>query len=93
MMRFLSRKALSEFECAWFFQMSANRFRQLDQLPAANDLRLHRAIFYNGQQGWTETLSGPTHCRTMRGYRSRPKAGETSRVNLVTTICAHTGLR
>lgn len=55
-MRSLSRKALSEFEMRVVFQMSANDSASLIESPAANDLGLHRAIFYNGQQGWTETF-------------------------------------
>jgi len=55
-MRCLSRKALSEFEMRVVFQMSANDSASLIESPAANDLGLHRAIFYNGQQGWTETF-------------------------------------
>jgi len=55
-MRFLSRKALSEFEMRVVFQMSANDSASLIESPAANDLGLHRAILFNGQQGWTETF-------------------------------------
>ncbi|HEX5218490.1 MAG TPA: FtsK/SpoIIIE domain-containing protein [Verrucomicrobiae bacterium] len=55
-MRMLSRKALSEFEMRVVFQMSANDSASLIESPAANDLGLHRAILYNGQQGWTETF-------------------------------------
>jgi DNA segregation ATPase FtsK/SpoIIIE, S-DNA-T family len=55
-MRFLSRKALSEFEMRIVFQMSANDSASLIESPAANDLGLHRAILFNGQQGWMETF-------------------------------------
>jgi hypothetical protein len=55
-MRFLSRKALSEFEMRVVFQMSANDSASLIESSAANDLGLHRAILFNGQQGWTETF-------------------------------------
>jgi S-DNA-T family DNA segregation ATPase FtsK/SpoIIIE len=55
-MRFLSRKALSEFEMRVVFQMSANDSASLIESPAANHLGLHRAILFNGQQGWTETF-------------------------------------
>jgi len=55
-MRMLSRKALSEFEMRVVFQMSANDSASLIESPAANDLGLHRAILFNGQQGWTETF-------------------------------------
>ena len=36
--------------------MSANDSASLIESPAANDLGLHRAILFNGQQGWTETF-------------------------------------
>jgi S-DNA-T family DNA segregation ATPase FtsK/SpoIIIE len=55
-MRFLSRKALSEFEMRVVFQMSANDSASLIESPQANDLGLHRAILFNGQQGWSETF-------------------------------------
>jgi len=55
-MRMLSRKALSEFEMRVVFQMSANDSASLIESPAANNLGLHRAILYNGQQGWMETF-------------------------------------
>ncbi len=54
--RMLSRKALSEFEMRVVFQMSANDSASLIESPAANNLGLHRAILYNGQQGWMETF-------------------------------------
>lgn len=55
-MRFLSRKAVSEFEMRVVFQMSSNDSASLIESPAANNLGLHRAILYNGQEGWTETF-------------------------------------
>jgi len=55
-MRCLSRKAVSEFEMRVVFQMSANDSASLIESPQANDLGLHRAILFNGQQGWTETF-------------------------------------
>jgi hypothetical protein len=55
-MRFLSRKALSEFEMRVVFQMSANDSASLIESPQANDLGLHRAILFNGHEGWTETF-------------------------------------
>ncbi len=55
-MRFLSRKALSEFEMRVVFQMSANDSASLIDAPLANNLGLHRAILFNGQEGWTETF-------------------------------------
>ena len=54
--RFLSRKALSEFEMRVLFQMSANDSATLIDSPKANDLGLHRAIFYNEQEGYLETF-------------------------------------
>lgn len=55
-MRMLSRKALSEFEMRVVFQMSASDSASLIESPAANNLGLHRALLYNGQEGWTETF-------------------------------------
>ena len=54
--RFLSRKALSEFEMRVLFQMSANDSAVLIDSPKANNLGLHRAIFYNEQEGHLETF-------------------------------------
>jgi hypothetical protein len=55
-MRMLSRKAVSEFEMRVVFQMSANDSASLIESPQANDLGLHRAILFNGQEGWSETF-------------------------------------
>jgi len=55
-MRFLSRKALSEFEMRVVFQMSANDSASLIDSPLANNLGLHRAILFNGHEGWLETF-------------------------------------
>ena len=55
-MRCLSRKAVSEFEMRVVFQMSSNDSASLIDSPQANDLGLHRAILFNGQEGWTETF-------------------------------------
>ncbi len=55
-MRMLSRKALSEFEMRVLFQMSANDSATLIDSPLANNLGLHRAIFFNGHEGWLETF-------------------------------------
>jgi len=55
-MRMLSRKALSEFEMRVVFQMSANDSASLIDSPQANNLGLHRAIFFNGHEGWLETF-------------------------------------
>lgn len=63
--RFLSRKALSEFEMRVLFQMSANDSASLIDSPKASDLGLHRAIYYNEQEG---------HMETFRPY-ARPDAG------------------
>jgi hypothetical protein len=38
------------------FQMSSNDSASLIESPQANDLGLHRAILFNGQEGWTETF-------------------------------------
>ncbi len=54
--RFLSRKALTEFEMRVVFQMSANDSASLIDSPKASMLGLHRAIFYNEQAGHMETF-------------------------------------
>jgi len=54
--RFLSRKALSEFELRVLFQMSANDSASLIDNPKASTLGLHRALFYNAQEGHLETF-------------------------------------
>jgi len=56
LMRVLSRKAISEFEMRVVFQMSANDSASLIESPQANNLGLHRALFYNGHEGWLETF-------------------------------------
>jgi hypothetical protein len=54
--RALNRKALSEFEMRVVFQMSANDSASLIDSPRASSLGLHRALFYNEQQGLLETF-------------------------------------
>ncbi|HZO83721.1 MAG TPA: FtsK/SpoIIIE domain-containing protein [Verrucomicrobiae bacterium] len=54
--RFLGRKALSEFEMRVLFQMSANDSASLCDDPKASTLGLHRALFYNEQEGHLETF-------------------------------------
>ncbi len=54
--RFLSRKALGEFELRVLFQMSANDSASLIDSPKASTLGLHRALFYNEQEGQLETF-------------------------------------
>ena len=54
--RSLSRKALTEFEMRVLFQMSANDSASLIDNPKASMLGLHRALFYNEQQGYLETF-------------------------------------
>jgi len=54
--RFLSRKALSEFEMRVLFQMSANDSASLIDNPKASLLGLHRALYYNQQEGYLETF-------------------------------------
>ncbi|GDY23088.1 hypothetical protein LBMAG56_44350 [Verrucomicrobiota bacterium] len=54
--RFLSRKALGEFELRVLFQMSANDSASLIDNPKASTLGLHRALFYNEQEGQLETF-------------------------------------
>lgn len=54
--RFLSRKSLSEFEMRVLFQMSVNDSASLIDNPKAGMLGLHRALFYNAQEGYLETF-------------------------------------
>ncbi len=54
--RAMNRKALSEFEMRVVFQMSANDSASLIDSPKAGALGLHRAIFYNEQEGTLETF-------------------------------------
>lgn len=54
--RFLSRKAITEFEMRILFQMSANDSASLIDNPKAGLLGLHRALFYNAQEGYLETF-------------------------------------
>jgi hypothetical protein len=54
--RFLSRKALSEFELRVVFQMSANDSAALIDSPKAGALGLHRALLYNEHEGTLETF-------------------------------------
>src|SRR5262249_53155986 len=54
--RFLSRKAVSEFEMRVLFQMSATDSASLIESPKASMLGLHRALYYNQQEGYLETF-------------------------------------
>ncbi len=54
--RYLSRKAFSEFEMRVLFQMSASDSASLIDNPKASMLGLHRALFYNAQEGYLETF-------------------------------------
>ena len=54
--RALNRKTLSEFEMRVLFQMSPNDSASLIDNPDASHLGLHRAIFYNEQEGYHETF-------------------------------------
>ncbi len=54
--RFINRKALSEFEMRVVFQMSANDSASLIDSPKASGLGLHRALYYNEQEGTLETF-------------------------------------
>jgi hypothetical protein len=54
--RFLSRKAFSEFEMRVLFQMSANDSASLIDNPRASTLGMHRALFFNEQEGYLENL-------------------------------------
>jgi hypothetical protein len=52
--RFLGRKNLSEFEMRVLFQMSASDSASLIDSPDASTLGLHRALYYNDREGYTE---------------------------------------
>jgi hypothetical protein len=54
--RSFSRKALGEFEMRVVFQMSANDSASLIDSPKASNLGLHRALYYNEQEGTLETF-------------------------------------
>lgn len=54
--RAISRKALGEFEMRVVFQMSANDSASLIDSPKAGNLGLHRALYYNEQEGTLETF-------------------------------------
>ncbi|HXE42121.1 MAG TPA: FtsK/SpoIIIE domain-containing protein, partial [Candidatus Baltobacteraceae bacterium] len=52
--RFLGRKTLTEFEMRVLFQMSASDSASLIDSPDASTLGLHRALYYNDREGYTE---------------------------------------
>ena len=52
--RFLGRKTLTEFEIRVLFQMSASDSASLVESPDAGTLGLHRALYYNDREGYTE---------------------------------------
>ena len=52
--RFLGRKNLSEFEMRILFQMSASDSASLIDSPDAATLGMHRALYYNDREGYTE---------------------------------------
>ena len=54
--RSLTRKALTEFVMRVLFQMSVNDSASLIDNPKASMLGLHRALFYNEQEGYLETF-------------------------------------
>jgi DNA segregation ATPase FtsK/SpoIIIE, S-DNA-T family len=54
--RYFSRKAFSEFEMRVLFQMSANDSASMIDSPKASTLGMHRALFYNEQEGHLETF-------------------------------------
>lgn len=54
--RFLSRRAIGEFEYRVLFQMSANDSASLIDSPQASNLGLYRALLYNEQQGSAEVF-------------------------------------
>jgi DNA segregation ATPase FtsK/SpoIIIE-like protein len=52
--RFLGRKSLAEFEMRVLFQMSASDSASLIDSPDGGSLGLHRALYYNDREGYTE---------------------------------------
>lgn len=54
--RFLSRKAVAEFEQRVLFQMSANDSASLVDTTAAGSLGLHRALFHHEHEGYQEVF-------------------------------------
>jgi DNA segregation ATPase FtsK/SpoIIIE-like protein len=52
--RFLGRKTLAEFEMRVLFQMSASDSASLVESPDAGTLGLHRALYYNDREGYSE---------------------------------------
>ena len=54
--RFISRKAITEFELRVVFQMSANDSASLIDSPRGSGLGLHRALFFNEREGSLETF-------------------------------------
>jgi ABC-type multidrug transport system fused ATPase/permease subunit len=54
--RFLSRRAISEFELRVLFQMSASDSASLIDTPRASALGLHRALLHNAQEGTLEVF-------------------------------------
>jgi S-DNA-T family DNA segregation ATPase FtsK/SpoIIIE len=54
--RWIPRKVMAEFEMRVLFQMSANDSASLIDSPKASMLGLHRALFYNAQEGYLETF-------------------------------------
>ncbi|HXS68851.1 MAG TPA: FtsK/SpoIIIE domain-containing protein, partial [Candidatus Polarisedimenticolia bacterium] len=52
--RFLGRKNLTEFEMRVLFQMSASDSASLVDSPDASTLGMHRALYYNDREGYTE---------------------------------------
>jgi len=51
---YLGRKTLTGFEMRVLFQMSASDSASLVDSPDAGTLGLHRALFYNDREGYTE---------------------------------------
>jgi hypothetical protein len=54
--RFVGRKTLTEFEMRVLFQMSASDSASLIDEPDGSVLGLHRALYYNDREGYTETF-------------------------------------
>jgi len=52
--RYLGRKTLAEFEMRVLFQMNASDSASLIDSPDAGSLGMHRALYYNDREGYTE---------------------------------------
>jgi len=73
--RFFGKKAFSEFEMRVLFQMSASDSASICDSPRAGSLGLHRALFYNEQEGYLETFrpySLPEQAWVVNALKNQP---------------------